>query len=489
MFLFADNELSVILVGGIFCVSVSTLFQHTDRSEALASTMMRSTTNRSDIASLWWWYWIYLTCFSWISQRGEAFVPPRDTYTSSSVSPTSRKIPSIVVVLFASSSPQRDNNNKKKNGRLDKGFNLLELANGIVPQGAIVKTAKEGWKFAWKRMMAELAPQDKTGSYQRPSYSFVSNDDDQNNNDNKGLIMNDLGRYHLYVGNPCPWCHRTKLALAILDIPETAVGVTLLEDNPTKASRGGWVFATTRPDPLGHKDLRQLYDALVPSGSFQGRCTAPLLIDKKRRCIISNESSDIVRLFNQATFFREQEEEQSTTTTDMLDLYPADKAAEIDTTNDWVYTHLNNGVYRCGFSTTQAAYDDASSQVRMGLDRAERILSQQPYLCGDTFTESDLRLLPTMLRFDGAYAPLFKAGGAHLRIRSDYPAIQDWLKRCWTMPSGGVAASNKTGNTKRPVSSSIDLADACGSYYKQLFPLNPGGILPTPVSAKELGLE
>ena len=133
-----------------------------------------------------------------------------------------------------------------------------------------------------------------------------------------------------------------------------------------------------------------------------------------------------------------------------------------------------DGCYRCGFSTTQAAYDEASRDVREGLRRCEEKLSTQDFLCGSQFTEADLRLLPTMLRFDAAYAPLFKAGGTHLRIRSDYPHLHAWLKRCWAMPG---------------IKDSIDLADATGSYFKQLFPLNPGGILPTPPTAQDLGLE
>lgn len=273
---------------------------------------------------------------------------------------------------------------------LDKGFNILEIASGVVPQGAIVRTAKETWKFAWQRMMAELAPQDERGSYQRPSYPF------------KGRIgtsafPDEPGRYHLYVGNPCPWCHRTKLAVNVLGFDATQIGLTLLEDNPVKASRGGWVFSDAQPDPLGNRDLRELYDQL--SKGYQGRCTAPLLVDKKNRRIVSNESSDIVRMLNEVSLGGKDKP---------LNLYPKDLASQIDKTNEWVYSMLNNGVYRCGFSTTQAAYDAASSDVQKGLQRCEDILQKQKYLCGDSFTEADLRLLPTILRFDGAYAPLFK---------------------------------------------------------------------------------
>ena len=156
-----------------------------------------------------------------------------------------------------------------------------------------------------------------------------------------------------------------------------------------------------------------------------------------------------------------------------IDLYPTNLRDKIDETNEWVYRLLNNGVYRCGFSTQQSAYDNASKDVRDGLARAESILKEQPFLCGDTFTESDLRLLPTIIRFDGAYSPLFRAGGAHLRIK-DYPNILAWLQRCWEFDG---------------VESSIDINDAVSSYYRQLFPLNPGGLIPTAITPAEIGLQ
>ncbi|CAB9500596.1 Glutathionyl-hydroquinone reductase [Seminavis robusta] len=350
------------------------------------------------------------------------------------------------------------------NNKLDKGFNLLEIASSVVPQGRIVSTVKESWKFGWQRMMAELAPQDKDGRYTRPSYSF------ENFIGKTPSFPDEPGRYHLYVGNPCPWCHRARLVVNILGFDSQEISVTQLVDDPVKASRGGWVFSEQDQDPLyGCKDLRELYDKLSPTGSFKGRCTAPLLVDKKTKRAVSNESSDIVRMLSAATFGRKEDDSSS-----KLDLYPPALTTEIDATNEWVYRLLNNGCYRCGFATTQLAYDEASRDVREGLRRCEEILAKQDYLCQLQFTEADLRLLPTILRFDGAYAPLFKAGGTHLRIRSDYPNVHAWLKRCWAMPG---------------VPESIDLADATGSYYKQLFPLNPGGILPTPVTPQDLGLE
>jgi len=344
------------------------------------------------------------------------------------------------------------------NDRLDKGFNLLELASGVIPQGQIVTAASESWKFLWKRFMAELAPQDKTGNYQRPKYSFAATIGDTNHPDQ-------ANRYHLYTGNPCPWCHRCVLAVKILGLTEDQIGLTVLEDNPRKASRGGWIFSEQRPDTVfgGCSDLRQLYDTLSPG--YKGRCTAPLLVDTKSRTIVSNESADIVRILNRVTLGDVNHKQHR------INLVPEHSQTQIDETNEWVYRLLNNGVYRCGFATTQAAYDAAAADVHEGLQRCEAILQQSRFLCDkDRFTEADLRLLPTALRFDGAYAPLFKA--SLLRWR-DYPALHQWLQRCWDLPA---------------VRDSIDLADACGSYYRQLFPLNPGGIVPAPVTAATLGL-
>lgn len=189
---------------------------------------------------------------------------------------------------------------------------------------------------------------------------------------------------------------------------------------------------------------RELYEKLSPG--YKGRCTAPLLIDLKSKQIVSNESADIVRMLNSVDLGQSQEERQK-----RINLYPKDLADEIDETNIWVYHLINNGVYRCGFSTQQEAYDEASSDVRQGLEQIETILGDRKFLCSDQFTEADLRLLPTILRYDGAYSPLFKAGGVNLRIR-DFSNILNWLQRCWDMEG---------------VKETIDLEDAVSSYYKR----------------------
>ena len=254
--------------------------------------------------------------------------------------------------------------------------------------------------------------------------------------------------------------------MACRNIDSNEIGMTVLVDDPIKASRGGWVIdSSSSKDPLNCRDLRQVYDRLSPG--FEGRCTAPLLVDLKSNTIISNDSPDIVEFLNTLSFQKDKKER--------MDIRPNDLLPIMEKTMEWIYEDVNNGVYQCGFSTQQAAYDTASAKVRRGLERCNSILKQQQYLCHNTtFTQADLYLLPTILRFDGAYAPLFHAGGAHLRIQSHYPYILQWLQRCYdTIPS---------------LQNTIDIADATSSYYKQLFPLNPGGILPTPITEKDIGL-
>jgi len=201
-----------------------------------------------------------------------------------------------------------NNNNNNNEGSLDKGFNILGKANALIPQGTIVTTAKAGWKFIWNKMMVELAPQDKSGSYTRPTYAFKNKIGDNN-------FPDEAGRYHLYVGNPCPWCHRTLLSIKLRNITPDEISITHLLSNAEKATRGGWIFnpSTQRnKDPLYNSyDLYTLYNKIQPT--YDGRCTAPLLVDKISKKIVSNESSDIIRMLNTCTFGKNQR----------MDLYPA----------------------------------------------------------------------------------------------------------------------------------------------------------------------
>ncbi|KAL3140007.1 hypothetical protein ABBQ38_004290 [Trebouxia sp. C0009 RCD-2024] len=339
--------------------------------------------------------------------------------------------------------------------KVDKGFGVLEWTGKLVPQGLLVKGVKNGWKFAWQTMMKELAPQTADGSYSRPSYDFQARIGDPN-------FPVESGRYHIYIGNACPWCHRVLLALIVRGLTQH-ISVTWAADDPERASRGGWVFNS--PEPVfGKNDLREVYDAAQTR--YKGRCTAPLLIDKKQRKLVSNESSDIMRMLNSV---------QLHGCTD-IDLYPQELQSEIDEINDLVYDKINNGVYKSGFSTLQAAYDRAQQELYSALDVVEQRLSQHRFLVGNKLTEADLRLYPTIIRYDSAYAILFKCSRRRV---SDYPHLQAWLRDMYQLkvPSEGLQ-----------IKDSIDVADACRSYFSQLFPLNPGGIVPAGPTLDDLDL-
>ena len=408
-----------------------------------------------------------------------------DAFGTKSPSPLSTLTltPSSTVVLKNSNNNNNNNDIDDDDKNVDRGLNLLGVASKFVPQGNIVKVAKFGWKFIWLRFMTELAPQDNTGSYKRPSYGFDNCIGDVN-------FPIESGRYHIYVGNPCPWCHRVRLVVNTLQLQSVLHGVTVLIDNPERASRGGWIFddngnnshhSSSKNDlsPPKFQDLRELYDHLTPGGVFTGRCTAPLLVDWETKRIVSNESKDIVRmlplLLQAKNRENSEQEQQENNKRNNIALDPrivtSDLQSTVDERNEWIYKLINNGVYRCGFATTQIAYNEASQDVVMGLSKIEEILSskegQQKYMCSNTqFTESDVMLLPTLLRFDGVYSSLFKAGGIpHIRLECDYPYTFQYMKRCW--------------NTIPGVKESIDIDDACQSYYKQLFPLNPGAIVPS----------
>lgn len=339
--------------------------------------------------------------------------------------------------------------------KVDKGLGILEWTGSLVPQGLLVKGAKNGWKLAWKTMMKELAPQTADGSYSRPSYDFQARIGDAN-------FPVESGRYHIYVGNACPWCHRVVLALIVRGLTEH-ITVTWAADDPERASRGGWVFNS--PEPVfGKNDLREVYDAAQTR--YKGRCTAPLLIDKKQQKLVSNESSDIMRMLNSV----------SLPGCNDIDLYPSHLQSEIDEVNDLVYDKINNGVYKSGFSTSQGAYDRAQRELYTALAAVEQRLSQHRFLVGDKLTEADLRLYPTIIRYDSAYAILFKCSKHRV---SDYPNLKAWLRDMYQLkvPSSGLQ-----------VKDSVDVADACRSYFQQLFPLNPGGIVPAGPTLDDLKL-
>ncbi|KAL1527441.1 hypothetical protein AB1Y20_016107 [Prymnesium parvum] len=340
------------------------------------------------------------------------------------------------------------------------GVRLLEW---IPSQQLLVTSARFAWNTLWKVMLSELAPQSDDGDYVRPAPQMGTG----------ATWPAELpvvsGRYHLYLGNACPWCHRVAASARLRQQllaktgppqPTQFLSFTRLVSDPQRASRGGWVFDSDDPDPLcDAADLKGVYDRCTPGG-YSGRCTAPLLVDLETSTIISQESADIIRMLGQVSLNPSGR---------AVDLYPTALRADIDATCKWVYTQVNNGVYGCGFATTQSAYERAERGVHEGLSRCDELLSSQRFLCGAQITEADVWLLPTAVRFDGIYASFFRCG--RRQIRSDYPNIARWMKELLQLTGSDL----------------FDLDAARRSYYTDLFPLNPGGIVPSGPSAADLG--
>ncbi|QOY63714.1 glutathione S-transferase family protein [Lysobacter sp. H21R4] len=234
------------------------------------------------------------------------------------------------------------------------------------------------------------------------------------------------GRYHLYVSYACPWAHRTLLMRAWKGL-EQDIGVSVVHPLMLES---GWELRTdfdgATGDPLyGFDKTYQLY--LKADPHYSGRVTVPTLWDRQRETIVSNESADIIRMLNSAF---------DGVGAQPGDYYPADLRAEIDRINDTVYEHVNNGVYKAGFCTTQSAYDEAVSALFATLEDLEQRLGNSRYLVGNTLTEADLRLWTTLVRFDAVYVTHFKCDRKRI---VDYPNLNGLLRDIYQMP--GVAGT------------------------------------------------
>ena len=229
------------------------------------------------------------------------------------------------------------------------------------------------------------------------------------------------GRYHLYVSFACPWAHRTLIFRKLKGL-ESHISVSAV--HPLMLEKG-WDFAAgPLADPLyDHDFLYQLY--LRANPNYSGRVTVPVLWDKQQQTIVSNESADIIRMFNSA--FNEL-------TGNTLDFYPSELRDEIDAINAMVYDNVNNGVYKSGFATTQSAYEEAFDALFASLDELEQRLQQQRFLVGDQVTEADWRLFTTLVRFDAVYHGHFKCNQKRI---IDYPALWDYVRALYQVK--GVA--------------------------------------------------
>ena len=257
------------------------------------------------------------------------------------------------------------------------------------------------------------------------------------------------GRYHLYVSYACPWAHRA-LIFRELKALQSHISVSIVA---TDMLENGWTFdparGSTGDDLFESQYLYQIYQR--NNSEYTGRVTVPVLWDKQQQCIVSNESADIIRMFNSAF---------NTITNNHEDYYPQRLHDDIQAINDLVYHNINNGVYRAGFATTQDAYESAFFDLFGALDRVESILAQHQYLVGDTLTEADWRLFTTLLRFDAVYHGHFKCNKKRIK---DYPALSRYLKHLYEFDS--VATTVHMDHVKR-------------HYYYSHTMINPTQVVP-----------
>ncbi|CAC5393228.1 unnamed protein product [Mytilus coruscus] len=226
-------------------------------------------------------------------------------------------------------------------------------------------------------------------------------------------------RYHLYVSLACPWAHRALIVRSIKGL-EDIISCSVVDWFMTDK---GWNFTDKKDkctlDTVNGKEfLRQVYE--IASPNYDGRTTVPLLWDKTKKTAVNNESSEIIRMLNSEFNTFCPTKEQSS-----IDLYPEKLRPQIDDVNSWIYTDINNGVYKSGFARTQEAYDSAVTALFKSLDRVEDILSKSRYLVGDQLTEADIRLFPTLVRFDAVYHGHFKCNKKRI---IDYPNMWKYTR-------------------------------------------------------------
>lgn len=264
-----------------------------------------------------------------------------------------------------------------------------------------------------------------------------------------GGFKAESGRYHLYISLACPWASRTLIMRALKGLEDhitISVVHPLMLENGWSFEEGDGVIADTE---LNKDYLYQVYLAAQPN--YSGRVTVPVLWDKKTKTIVNNESAEIMRMFN--TAFNDL-----TGNTD--DYYPEDLQADIDVMNDFVYPNINNGVYKAGFATSQTVYEKEVKSLFEALDKLEALLSSQNYLVGNTFTEADIRLFTTLVRFDAVYYGHFKT---NIRRLVDYPNLWAYTKRIYNMP--GIAETVNFDHIKQ-------------HYYGSHKTINPTGVVP-----------
>ncbi|EGQ8031940.1 glutathione S-transferase family protein [Vibrio parahaemolyticus] len=262
--------------------------------------------------------------------------------------------------------------------------------------------------------------------------------------DSEAVFQPESDRYHLYVSLACPWAHRTLIFRKLKGL-EPHIDVTVV--CPDMLSQG-WQMGL--PEPLfGHTRMHQIYTQAKPD--YTGRVTVPVLWDKKTNTIVSNESSEIIRMFNSAF---------NDLTGNHDDYYPEPLRGVIDEWNDYIYPNVNNGVYRCGFATSQEAYEEAFESLFSALDKIDAHLATHRYLAGNKITEADWRLFTTLVRFDAVYVGHFKCNKQRI---ADYVNIQGYLKELYQID--GIADTTDFYHIKR-------------HYYFSHTGINPTQVVP-----------
>ena len=269
----------------------------------------------------------------------------------------------------------------------------------------------------------------------------------------EGGFKAEAGRYHLYVSLACPWAHRALIMRRLKGLDD----MVSMSSVDWFMGKDGWRFDVdgkvdgADADPIGgHKFLREVYTAADPS--YTGRVTVPVLWDRKRETIVSNESAEIIRMFNSAFDAIGGDGSQG--------YYPEPLRPEIDAVNEEVYHSVNNGVYKSGFATTQEAYEEAVTELFQVLDRLEDRLSRRRFLVGDRITEADWRLFTTLVRFDSVYNLHFKC---NLRRIVDYPNLWGYARELYQVP--GVAET-------------VNMTHIKNHYYQSHESVNPTRIVP-----------
>ncbi|MEH6442687.1 MAG: glutathione S-transferase family protein [Oceanospirillaceae bacterium] len=285
---------------------------------------------------------------------------------------------------------------------------------------------------------------DSAGEFRRQDSHFrnwLTADGSAGPNGEQGFKA-EKGRYHLYVSLACPWAHRTLIFRELKQLQDY-IDVTVVEPIMLE---NGWEM---NDELYGLDFVYQLY--LKADNAYEGRVTVPVLWDKQTQTIVSNESSEIIRMFNSAF-------NHLTGNTD--DYYPENLHSTIHTLNERIYETINNGVYRAGFATTQPAYEQAFYSLFDSLDWIENILSKQRYLAGAQITEADWRLFSTLIRFDAVYFGHFKTNRQQI---ADYPALSGYVRELYQV--AGVAETVNFEHIKT-------------HYYASHLMINPTGVIP-----------